>query len=74
MHTYRTDNMFLLQSFSQSVGRSPFWAGPQQAGEGSFIWHEGPVDRPPRLALLCFFLFVTTLFFLSFGISRRGGG
>lgn len=48
------------------------WAGPQEAGEGSFIWHEGPLDPSPRLDVaLLFFLFPSVSFFILRVISTR---
>lgn len=71
MHTYR-QRVSAAVTHSVSLSVVPSRAGPQQAGEGSFIWHEGPVDRPPRLALLCFFFCHYYFLLLPFGISRRG--
>lgn len=38
-------------------------------GKGALIWHKGPVDRPPRLTLLCFFFYPSG--YLDAGEGRR---
>lgn len=58
------------------------WSGcqgpvPQDAGEGSFIWHMGPVDRSPRLTLPCFFLSLSLFldcFYYPSGYLEAGQG
>lgn len=65
-HTHKTPAPVCVCASLHQV-QSGLRLGPQDAGKGSFIWHRGPVDRPPRLD-------VALLLFLPFGLSRRGGG